>query len=179
MMIFMMAAWRKVLKDLILFFKDIQKSYETRAKLLLSAANVINNMSLPPTFLASGGLADATEILRDYHRQGIIEANKARELENEVVLQLTGLRSDLQQKTKEIKNLSGDFKNSVEKEMEGTRKAIRNLHEALGLVDTDPAATSGKGDPFIVRLSVEKQIAKQIEEENYLHRVGLLLSLCL
>lgn len=89
-----------------------------------------------------------------------------------MVLQLTGLRSDLQQKTKEIKSLSGDFKNTVDKEVEGTRKAVRNLQEALGLVDLDPAATSGKGDPFIVRLQVDRQIEKQIEEENYLHRVS-------
>jgi hypothetical protein len=165
-------AWRKVLKDLIVFFKDIQKSYETRAKLLLSAGNIMNNTSLPSTFLDSGGLGDATEILRDYHKQGLIEANKAKEVESEVIIQLTGLRSDLQQKTKEIKSLSGDFKNSVDKEVDSTRKAVRNLQESLGLVDVDPSATSGRHDPFILRLQVDKQVDKQIEEENYLHRVS-------
>src|SRR5438067_1008654 len=99
-------------------------------------------MAFPTTFLESGGLGDATEILRDYYKQGIAEANKAREVENEVVLQLTGLRHDLQQKIKEIKSLSGDFKNSVDREVEGTRKAVRGLQETLGLVDVDPAATS-------------------------------------
>jgi hypothetical protein len=167
-------AWRKVLKDLIVFFKDIQKSYETRAKLLLSAGNIMNNTSLPSTFLGSGGLGDATEILRDYHKQGLIEANKAKEVESEVILQLTGLRSDLQQKIKEIKSLSGDFKNSVDKEVDSTRKAVRNLQESLGLVDVDPSATSGRHDPFILRLQVDKQVDKQIEEENYLHRVSSL-----
>lgn len=131
----------------------------------------MNNQSLPPAFLQSGGLADATEILQNFHRQGYTEANKAVEVEIEVISQLTGLRSDLQKKTKEIKSLSGDFKNTVEKEIDGTRKAVRNLHESLGLVDTDPSATSGKGDPFLMRLNVEKQVEKQIEEENYLHRV--------
>nr|UBX54547.1 PH domain protein [Aspergillus sp.] len=166
-------AWRKVLKDLIIFFKELQKSYETRAKLFLSASNVLNNSAVPPTFLTSGGLSDATEILRDFHRQGYLEADKAAEIENEVVNQLIGLRNDLQKKTKEIRGLSGDFRNSVDKEVEATRKTVRHLHEALGLVDTDPSATSGKGDPFIVRLSVDKQIEKQIEEENYLHRAFL------
>jgi hypothetical protein len=165
-------AWRKILKDLIVFFKEIQKSYETRAKLLLSATNIVNNMTLPSSFLETGGIGDATEILRTYHKQGVMEANKAREIENEVVLQLTGLRSDLQQKTKEIKSLSSDFKNSVDKEVETTRKAVRNLQETLGLVDVDPSATSGKHDPFILRLGVDRQLERQIEEENYLHRVG-------
>ena len=90
-----LAAWRKTLKDLIIFFKEIQKSYETRSKLFLSASNVINNSVLPPSFLKTGGLADATDILRDFHRQGYMEANKAAEVENEVVNQLMGLRNDL------------------------------------------------------------------------------------
>lgn len=164
-------AWRKIIKDLVIFFKEIQKSYEMRSKLLLSASNVINNSFMPPSFLKSGGLADATEILRHFHRQGYLEANKAAEVESEVVNQLMGLRNDLQKKIKEIKNLSSDFKNNVDREVESTRKLVCSLHEALGLVDTDPAATSGRSDPFIVRLNVEKQIKKQIEEENYLHRV--------
>lgn len=81
------------------------------------------------------------------------------------------MRSDLQQKIKEIKGLSGDFKNNVEKEQEGTRRAVKSLTDALGMVDHDAAATSGKGDPFIIKLGVDRQVEKQIEEENYLHRV--------
>ncbi|KNG81434.1 PH domain protein [Aspergillus nomiae NRRL 13137] len=166
-------AWRKVLKDLIVFFKELQKSYETRSKLFMSASTVINNTALPPTFLKSGGLADATDILRNFHKQAYQEASKAAEVENELVAQLMGLRNDLQKKTKEIRSLSGDFRNSIDKEVDATRKSVRHLHEALGLVDTDSAATAGKGDPFIIRLGVDKQIEKQIEEENYLHRAFL------
>ena len=142
----------------------------------MSASTVINNTALPPTFLKSGGLADATDILRNFHKQAYQEASKAAEVENELVAQLMGLRNDLQKKTKEIRSLSGDFRNSVDKEVDATRKSIRHLHEALGLVDTDSAATAGKGDPFIIRLGVDKQIEKQIEEENYLHRVRDLTS---
>lgn len=90
-------------------------------------------------------------------------------------MQLTGLRSDLQQKIKEIKSLSGDFKNSVDKEQESSKKAVRSLQEALGTVDHDAASTSGKGDPFLVKMLVDKQIERQIDEENYLHRVSQLL----
>ncbi len=144
-----------------------------RSKALMSTSNVINNATLPPNFMSSGGIGDAAFILRDFHKQALSEANKARDLENEVIIQLTGLRSDLQQKIKEIKSLSGDFKNSVDKEQENTKRAVRALQEALGLVDNDAAATSGKGDPFLVKLGVDKQVEKQIDEENYLHRVSL------
>lgn len=83
-------------------------------------------------------------------------------------MQLTGLRSDLGQKIKEIKGLSGDFKNNVDKETEGTRRAVRELQEALGSPSTD-----AKSDPFLVRLGVDRQLGRQIEEENYLHRVRM------
>lgn len=116
-------------------------------------------------------------MLRDYHKQAISEGNKAKTIEEDVVVQLTGLRSDLQQKIKEIKSLSGDFKNNVDKEAEGTRRAVRDLQDALGVADTDPNASHGKSDPYIVKLAVDRQLERQIEEENYLHRVSYRLEL--
>jgi ribosomal protein L9 len=126
---------------------------------------------MPPGFLSSGGLGDAIHILKDYNRQLLAESNKAKEIETEIIAQLTGLRSDLQQKIKEIKSLSGDFKSSVEKEQEATKRAMRAFQEALGSVDHDSAVSSGKGDPFIVKMGVDRQVERQIDEENYLHRV--------
>jgi hypothetical protein len=105
-------------------------------------------------------------VLRDYHKKSITESNKAKSIEEDVIQQLTGLRSDLGQKIKEIKGLSGDFKNNVEKETEATRRAVRDLQEALGTDSTDP-----KNDAYLVRLGVDRQVGRQIEEENYLHRV--------
>ena len=124
-------------------------------------------------FLVEGGISDATQILRDYNKQSLAEGNKAKNIEDDVIAQLTGLRSDLQQKVKEIKNLSGDFKNAVDKETEGTRKAVRNLQDVLETVDS---ASSGKSDPYLVKLSVDRQVEKQLEEENYLHRASLWLA---
>ena len=92
----------------------------------------------------------------------------------EIINQLSGLRADLGQKIKEIKSLSGDFKNSVEKEKETTRKCVAALEESLALIDTDPTAIAGKGDPYVVRLAVDRQVERQKDEENYLHKVSLL-----
>ena len=55
----------------------------------------------------------------------------------------------------------------MDKETESTRRTVRDLQAALA--DRNPDA---KGDPFLVRLGVERQVGRQIEEENYLHRVG-------
>jgi hypothetical protein len=48
---------------------------------------------------------------------------------------------------------------------------VTALEEALALVDSDPTAVAGKGDPYVVRLGVERQVERQIDEENYLHKV--------
>jgi hypothetical protein len=159
------------LKDLIAYFREIQSSYETRGKALLKVSNVVNNTNAPSMLMTEGGLSEANRVLRDYHKQSVAEANKARDIENDVINQLSGLRADLGQKIKEIKSLSGDFKNSVEKEKDHTRKAVNGLQEALAVVDTNPHAIAGKDDPFLIRLSVERQVEKQVDEENYLHRV--------
>lgn len=128
---------------------------------------------MPPGFLPSGGLDDAVQILRNYNSQALSESNKAREIEEDVILALTGLRSDLQLKIKEIKNLSGDFKNSVDKEMEATRRAVTNLQEALGKSELDAGMTTGKEDPYLLRLAVDRQVERQLDEENYLHQAYL------
>jgi hypothetical protein len=138
----------------------------------LKISNVANNIAAPTNFLQSGGINDAMQILRDYHKQAVLEANKAKMIEEDVIQALAGLRSDLQQKIKEIKNLSGDFKNSVDKEMDATRKAVRALGDALGQSDIDASQMTGKQDPYLLRLAVDRQLEKQIDEENYLHQVG-------
>ncbi|KXH50865.1 PH domain-containing protein [Colletotrichum nymphaeae SA-01] len=166
-------SWRKILKDLIAYFREIQTHYEHKSKSLVKLANVANNISSPPGFLNSGGIDDALQILRAYHKGAILESNKAKEIEEDVILALTGLRNDLHQKIKEIKNLSGDFKNSVEKEMDGTRRAVKALQETLGQTDLDPSLTTGKQDPYLLRLAVDRQVERQIDEENYLHQAYL------
>ncbi|EFQ31808.1 PH domain-containing protein [Colletotrichum graminicola M1.001] len=163
----------EILKDLIAYYREIQTHYEHKSKSLLKLANVANNISTPPGFLGSGGIDDALQILRSYHKGAILESNKAREIEEDVILALTGLRNDLHQKIKEIKNLSGDFKNSVDKEMDGTKRAVRVLQDTLGQTDLDPSLTTGKQDPYLLRLAVDRQVERQIDEENYLHQAYL------
>ena len=155
-----------MLKDLITYFRDIQKSYDARSKSLSTVSNLITNLPTPPQLVSEDGINDALHVLRDFHKKSISEANRAKTIEEDVIVQLTGLRSDLGQKIKEIKSLSGDFKNSVDKETEGTRRAVRDLQDAL-----DSASPDVKNDPYLIRLGVDRQLGRQIEEENYLHRV--------
>ncbi|OAA73659.1 PH domain containing protein [Cordyceps fumosorosea ARSEF 2679] len=162
--------WRKFLKDLISYFREIQSHYEQRAKSLTKLGNAVNNVPTPDSFLKSAGIDDALQLLRSYNKTAVQEAQKAKEIEEDVILALTGLRSDLQQKIKEIKQLSGDFKNSVDKEMNATTKAVSALADVLDKNEVDASSTTGRQDPFLLRLAVDRQVERQIDEENYLHQ---------
>jgi hypothetical protein len=166
-------AWRKILKDLVIYFRELSAYDEQRLKSLTRLANVSGTIAPPAGFLSSGGLEKAADIVRGYNKTAVTDIQKAREIELDVILSLTSLRSDLQLKIKEIKNLSGDFKNTVEKEMEATRRAVKMLQEGLGQNELDPALTVGKQDPYLLRLAVDRQVWKQLEEENYLHQAYL------
>jgi hypothetical protein len=150
----------------------MQTQYDHKAKSLLKVSNAISSPTAPSPFMSSGIVDVALQIIRNYHKLAIIESTKARDIENDVILALVGLRSDLSQKIKEIKSLSGDFKNSVEKEMESTRKVVHALQDGLGQSDVDPSQGIGKQDPYLLKLAVDRQVEKQIDEENYLHQVS-------
>ncbi|EFX03365.1 PH domain containing protein [Grosmannia clavigera kw1407] len=166
-------AWRKILKDLISYHREIHNHYEQRAKSVQKLSVSLNAAALPPGFIVSGGLDDATQVLRNFHKQAVVEATKAREIEDDVILALTGLRSDLNQKIKEIKNISGDFRNSVNKEMDATKKAVKNLQDVIGQAELDSSLTTGRQDPYLLRLAVDRQLERQLQEENYLHQAFL------
>ena len=164
-------AWRQLLKSLIAYFREIQTSYEMRAKAVHKVQGTISNITHPTIFMSENGLSDATRILDEFHKRSLSEAHKSRDIENDVIGALTGLRSDLGQKIKEIKSLSGDFKNSVDKEKEATRREVEKLQEVLQHADHEDGSATGKNDPFVVKLGVDRTIERQIDEENYLHRV--------
>jgi hypothetical protein len=169
--------WRRLLKDLISYFRDIQSTYDAKLKASVKLHSNLQNISKPPGFLPAGGIGDAFDILRNHHKQAQTEISKARDIQADIVAQLSSLRSDLGQKIKEIKTLSGDFKNNVDKEKENTKKVLGAYRESLDAADKDEKPMVGKEDPYIMRLAVERQVDKQLDEENYLHRVSHLESM--
>ena len=41
----------------------------------------------------------------------------------------------------------------------------------MQLANRDDGSAMGRGDPFVVKLGVDRAVEKQVDEENYLHRV--------
>lgn len=167
-------AWRRLLKDYITYFREVQSTNEAQARNLLALSQTIScQPEASGTFMKSGGILETNALLGDFHKEAYLAAQNARSIESEIITQLTGLRGDLNLKVKEIRALSGDFKNNVEKEKEATRKALAHLQEAIQTLEVDPSNASGKNEPYIVRLHSENQIRNQLAEENYLHKAYL------
>lgn len=169
------SVWRRVLKECISYFEEVAVAQDQRARSHLRLAGVINVpfRDTGDTFLRRGGIQDSPTIIRDYHKQSSLHsADAAKQINEQVVPRLKDLRRDLNVKIKEIKGLSGDFKNSVAKELDLTKKQVSVLTEALSAIAVNPHLVAGKYDPYIIKLATEKQLRKQIDEENYLHQVG-------
>lgn len=114
----------------------------------------------------SGSLSDIPAAIISLHnKQAAIADTAAKELNSIVIPRLEDLRNDLSGKIKEIKNLSSDFKNSVEREQNATKKSIEVYESLLHSASQNP---DPKNDPYLYKANVDAQLARQVKEENYL-----------
>lgn len=119
----------------------------------------------------SGGVQDIGFALKERAKSQMIStSDNAKKILLHIIPPLEKLRSDLHLKIKEIKGLSGDFKNSVAKEQDHTRRALQALSEALTAASERPTEISPKNDPHLVKLSFERQLRYHLQEENFLHQ---------
>lgn len=132
------------MKDFVTYFREVQAQYEARARGIQKLTQTLNSATHPNEFLQNGGILETNAVLRDFHKEATVNSEHAAKIELEVINNLVALRSDLNLKIKEIKALSPDFKNSVDKEKEATRKEVQKLQEALQAFDSDP---TGRKDP--------------------------------
>jgi hypothetical protein len=122
-------------------------------------------------FITSGGVQDIGLALKERAKsQMIATSDMSRKILLHIVPPLEKLRSDLQLKIKEIKGLSGDFKNSVGKEQDQTRRGLQALSESLTSASERPGDIAAKNDPHLVKMSFERQLRHHLQEENFLHQ---------
>lgn len=117
----------------------------------------------------SNSLADLPATLLVYHNTQAEAAHRAsKELVYNVIPRLEDLRRDLLVKIKEIKNLASDFKNSVNKEQVASHRELNAFVGSIEMLVDNSSALNAKNDPYLLKQSVGKQLARQINEENYL-----------
>ncbi|KAL2885522.1 Phosphatidylinositol 4,5-bisphosphate-binding protein SLM1 [Ceratocystis lukuohia] len=166
--------YRQILKDLIAYFKETGNHYESRAKAHQRLQQAVASFTMPQEFLQTRGLSDGLGVLQSHSRLAVNEAEKSQAIEEDVIAALTSLRSELSSKIKEIRNLAGDFKSNIEQEIDNTKKSVRSLNDAISqnASGTEPSVT-GKSDPYLLRHSVDRQVEKQLKEENYIQQAHI------
>ncbi|PHH56171.1 Phosphatidylinositol 4,5-bisphosphate-binding protein SLM1 [Ceratocystis fimbriata CBS 114723] len=166
--------YRQILKDLIAYFKETGNHYESRAKAHQRLQQAVASFTMPQEFLQTKGLSDGLGVLQSHSRLAVNEAEKSQAIEEDVIAALTSLRSELSSKIKEIRNLAGDFKSNIEQEIDNTKKSVRSLNDAISqnASGTEPSVT-GKSDPYLLRHSVDRQVEKQLKEENYIQQAHI------
>jgi hypothetical protein len=168
-------AWRSVVKEFINYFKSISSIEDARSR---NIAKLNNSLAVPfrdansdEFFLEQGGIQDIGLALKDRTRSLVQSSgDTSRKILANIVPSLEKLRSDLHLKIKEIKGLSGDFKNSVPKEQDHTRRALAALSESLAGATAKPNEIAPKSDPHLLKIVFERQMRHHLQEENFLHQ---------
>lgn len=178
------SAWRSVIRAIVVYLSETASIQDEiiRQQLRLSHAVQFPFFSIENQYqptsnedksmqkfflpLGSGSIQDLPTMLAKYHENlASLALKSSKELTSEIIPRLEDLRRDLLVKIKEIKSLQSDFKNSCSKELQQTKYLMKAFNESL----KDCKLGSPKNDPFLIKLQLEKQIKRQLVEENYLH----------
>lgn len=134
----------------------------------------INRFFLP---IGNGSIQDLPTILTKFHQQNVNNSSKTlKELNNIIIPKLEELRKDLLIKIKEIKNLQNDFKNNLNKELVETKNLLSQYYQSVELSNKlehgnhhfNDSNDVVKFDPYLIKIKLDRQIKKQLQEENYL-----------
>lgn len=144
-----------------------------------SEIEAINNFFLP---IGNGSVQDIPNALFKFHQKNVVDGTKTlKDINGLIIPKLEELRKDLLVKIKEIKNLQNDFKNNLSKELNDSKSLISQYNQAIELanklgstgnfshITTLHEADSGKSDPYLVKIRLERQLKRQLVEENYLY----------
>lgn len=137
----------------------------------------LNNFFLS---VGSGSVQDIPSLFSRFHEEKMLSITKISKDVNKIIIpRLEELRRDLLVKIKEIKSLQNDFKNNVYKELVETKFLINQYLQSIDSCNkSDYFFLKGvenqkndflMSDPYIVRLKLDRQLQKQIKEENMLY----------
>lgn len=165
-------AWKQIVKMLISYFEGVADIEANTSKELTKLGAVIQVPFRPGNqFLGEGGMQDVFYTIRDKTRLiADSHSSLARTIESSIVQHLQKLRAEIKAHIKNVQNDTGKLAASVAREREMSTKAIADLARAISAVNHTPMSVSAKEDPFAVNMAVNKQLQKQVAEENALQK---------
>ncbi|AQZ15759.1 SLM1 (YIL105C) and SLM2 (YNL047C) [Zygosaccharomyces parabailii] len=177
------SAWRNVIKSIIAYLTETASIQDeiVRQQLRLTHAvqfpffavdsqqpTSLEEKAVQSFFLPAnaGSIQELPTILSNYHGTLASHASRvSKELTHDVIPRLEDLRRDLLVKIKEIKSLQSDFKNSCFKELQQTKIDMKHYVEAI----EEAHHGCPKQDPYLAKIALDRQIRKQLAEENFVH----------
>ncbi|KAJ9099489.1 hypothetical protein QFC20_005701 [Naganishia adeliensis] len=165
-------AWKQIVKMLIAYFEGVADIEANTSKELTKLGAVIQvPFRAGNQFLGEGGMQDVFYTIRDKTRViADSHASLSRTIDSSIVQHLQKLRTEIKAHIKNVQNDTGKLAASVAKERELSTKAIADLARAIGAVTNTPMSVTSKEDPFAVNLAVNRQLQRQVNEENALQK---------
>lgn len=197
------AAWRSITRLLIIYLKEVAAVHEEVVRHQVRLQHLISfpfnmqglngelyqpfsqqtNSSLQDEVkalsqfflpLGNGSIQDLPTTLFQFHLASAqMAGNISKELTSTTIPRLDELQRDLLVKIKEIRGLQSDFKNTVNREQLQTKQELQGYQNALDVCKSNPSGLQPRHDPYLLKLSLDKQIKKQLTEENFLHELYL------
>jgi hypothetical protein len=115
----------------------------------------------------SQSIGDIQADVVTFHRTQAAASSKiARELDRNIIPRLEELRRELLGKIKDIKACAGNFRNTVSREQQNAQSNLQQYISTIELLAKDPSQVVGKNDPYLLRAQVDRQLRRQVNEEN-------------
>ncbi|KAL1741290.1 hypothetical protein HDZ31DRAFT_45755 [Schizophyllum fasciatum] len=165
-------AWKAIVKQLIAYFEGIADIENSTAKELTKLGAVIQvPFRAGNQFLGEGGLQDTYYAIRDKTRTiADHHANLGRTIDSSIVQHLQKLRVEIKAHVKNIQNDTGKLATSVAKERELSTRYIAELGSSITAFKNTPMNVTAKTDPYVANSAVQRQLHKQVHEENLLQK---------
>ncbi|KAG0372882.1 hypothetical protein BGX24_012456 [Mortierella sp. AD032] len=169
-------AFRGVVKNLQQYFTEIAEVETGVSKAMNKASGVlVVPFKDGQQFLGTGGFQDVCVGLRDSAKTNSEQhASAARFVEETIVKNIRRLKQDIKNKIKALKADTNLYSNKVFKEREATQERIATLAKAIGLFGMSgqhqPDMEKMQSDPYVINISLRRQLAKQVHEENLFAR---------
>ncbi|KAF9436467.1 hypothetical protein BGZ76_003898 [Entomortierella beljakovae] len=171
-----LAAYRLVVKNLQLYFTDIAQVEGSISKAMQKSSNmIVVPFKDGSQFLGKGGLQDVCTGVRESTKtRGDQHAAEARFVEETIVKRIRRLKQDIKGRIKSLKSDTDLYESKVFKEREATQELIGTLAKAVGLFENIGGHQSdmenAQSDPYLINISLRRQLAKQVSEENLFAR---------
>ncbi|KAH8118154.1 hypothetical protein DFH11DRAFT_1503741 [Phellopilus nigrolimitatus] len=164
--------WKAIVKQLIAYFEGVADIQNNIARELTKLGAVIQvPFRTGNQFLGEGGIQDIYFGLRDKTRAIADQhANLGKTIDSSIVQHLQKLRTEIKAHIKNVQNDTGKLATNVAKERELSTKLVAELGKNIAVFKNSPMTINARDDPFVANTSVERQLQKQVHEENALQK---------